>query len=102
MIHKIAIGVVNQRDESYLGITYPVVQISVTNMGVEIPIAALSRIFEPFYRVPKSDRWQQGGTGLDLALVQRFVEHLGGTIQVASAMNRSQFTVELPQTLAVE
>jgi signal transduction histidine kinase len=50
-------------------------QLRVSNSGVEIPQKELSRIFEKFYRIPSSDRWKQGGTGLGLALVQRLTEH---------------------------
>ncbi|MBD1835529.1 PAS domain S-box protein [Cyanobacteria bacterium FACHB-472] len=71
-------------------------QLSVSNFGVEIPQQELSRIFEKFYRIPSSDRWKQGGTGLGLALVQRLTEHLGGTLRVESANNQTTFTVELP------
>ena len=71
-------------------------QLSVSNSGVEIPQNELSRIFEKFYRIPSSDRWKQGGTGLGLALVQRLTEHLGGTLRVESANNQTTFTVELP------
>ncbi|MUL35048.1 PAS domain S-box protein [Gloeocapsopsis dulcis] len=62
----------------------------------EIPQDQLSRIFEKFYRVPKGDRWKQGGTGLGLALVQKLVEHLQGTITVESANGWTTFTVVLP------
>lgn len=62
----------------------------------EIPQDQLSRIFEKFYRVPKGDRWKQGGTGLGLALVQKLVEHLQGTIKVESANGWTTFTVVLP------
>lgn len=62
----------------------------------EIPATDLSRVFDKFYRVPNGDRWKQGGTGLGLALVQRLVMQLGGSIQVSSANGWTEFTVELP------
>jgi PAS domain S-box-containing protein len=55
----------------------------------------LSRVFDKFYRVPNGDRWKQGGTGLGLALVQRLVQELGGSIQVASENGWTTFTVKL-------
>ncbi|HIK17288.1 MAG TPA: PAS domain-containing protein [Leptolyngbyaceae cyanobacterium M33_DOE_097] len=62
----------------------------------EIPAEELPRIFEKFYRVPAIDRWQQGGTGLGLALVQHLVAQLSGTIHVASTSQWTTFTVRLP------
>ncbi len=67
---------------------------SVANQ-VEIPATELSRIFDRFYRVPNSDRWRQGGTGLGLALVQRLVTELGGSIRVESSHGWTTFTVHL-------
>ncbi len=72
--------------------------ISVTNTGVEIPPSALEKVFEKFYRIPESDRWNQGGTGLGLALVKRLVELYGGSIQVTSGDNQTCFTVTLQMT----
>ncbi|MBD2517017.1 GAF domain-containing sensor histidine kinase [Nostoc sp. FACHB-973] len=72
------------------------VQICVSNSGVEIPSKELPRIFEKFYRVPSSDRWKQGGTGLGLALVKNVVEHLNGSIEVESKDGQTSFTVKLP------
>ncbi|MBD1912841.1 MULTISPECIES: GAF domain-containing protein [unclassified Leptolyngbya] len=72
--------------------------LSVTNFGVEIPADELPRIFEKFYRVASTDRWQQGGTGLGLALVKKLVEHLGGTIEVRSIQRQTTFRIELPIT----
>ena len=72
-------------------------QISVTNAGVEIPKSERERVFERFYRIPDSDRWKQGGTGLGLALVRQILSRLEGTISVVE-QNRQQtcFMVELP------
>ncbi|WP_375503212.1 ATP-binding protein [uncultured Nostoc sp.] len=74
-------------------------QIAISNSGVIIPKKEQSRIFEPFYRIPQSDRWQHGGTGLGLALVKKLVEYLQGTIEVTSSQGWTTFTVQLPLTL---
>ncbi len=73
-----------------------IVSLNVTNTGVEIPASELPRIFDKFYRIPKADPWQQGGTGLGLTLVKQLVTHLGGCLRVESAANFTRFTVELP------
>jgi signal transduction histidine kinase len=70
--------------------------ISVSNSGVEIPDAEQHRIFDKFYRIPSSDPWKHGGTGLGLALVKGLVERLEGTIEVESGAGVTTFTVELP------
>ena len=62
----------------------------------EISAVELPRIFEKFYRVASADRWKQGGTGLGLALVQKLVEHLQGTISVNSSEGWTTFVVQLP------
>lgn len=66
----------------------------------EIPKLELGHIFEKFYRVPNSDRWKQGGTGLGLALVQRLVQQLGGRLDVASQQGWTTFTLTLPTHIA--
>jgi signal transduction histidine kinase len=71
-------------------------QLSVTNSGVEITGEELTQIFRKFYRIPKADQWQQGGTGLGLAVLQKLTERLGGAIQVSSEAGLTCFTVELP------
>jgi signal transduction histidine kinase len=71
-------------------------EFQITNTGVEITASELAHIFDKFYRIPSADPWKQGGTGLGLALVQKRVEHLGGTITVASSSGKTQFTVIVP------
>lgn len=61
----------------------------------EISAAHLLRIFEKFYRIPNADPWRQGGTGLGLALVQKLVKLLQGTITVESSEGWTTFTLEL-------
>lgn len=73
-------------------------RLSVSNSGVEIPQEEHHRIFDKFYRIPSSDPWKHGGTGLGLALVKGLVERLQGTITVESAEGQTTFTIELPFT----
>lgn len=72
------------------------VQIQVSNSGIEIPHEELSQIFDKFYRIPGSDRWKQGGTGLGLALVKEMVAHLGGSVQSKSEDGQTSFIIQLP------
>ena len=71
-------------------------QLQVCNSGVEIPPQELSRIFDKFYRIPRTDPWQQGGTGLGLTLVKKLINHLGGSIQLQSSEGTTIFTIFLP------
>ena len=72
------------------------VHLSVSNSGVELPTEELSRIFDPFYRIPKNDPWKHGGTGLGLALVRKLVHRLQGEINVTSTQGWTTFMVEIP------
>ena len=71
-------------------------QICISNTSGEISADDLTYIFDKFYRIPNADPWKQGGTGLGLALVQKLIEHLGGTITVESLSGQILFTVTLP------
>jgi len=62
----------------------------------EIPATELPQIFEKFYRGSNATLSNQGGTGLGLALVQKLVEQLQGTIQVESQGGWTTFTVLIP------
>ncbi|MHC5728377.1 MAG: sensor histidine kinase, partial [Nostoc sp.] len=72
------------------------VELNITNSGIEPTSNELSRIFEPFYHLDKHDPWKHSGTGLELALVQKMVRHLGGSIYVKSAIAQTTFTVKFP------
>jgi len=78
------------------------VEIAVTDTGVGIGKADLSRLFEPFYTTKSS------GTGLGLAIAYRIMQDHGGTIQVSSIPGSGarvvmQFPVAVgqPQKVAV-
>jgi len=71
----------------------PWVVASVTDTGVGIPEAHLSKIFEPFFTTKKEQR----GTGLGLSVVYGIVKKYGGTIDVRSQVGKgSTFTVKFP------
>lgn len=75
------------------------IHFEIRNSGVEIPAHELPLIFDKFYRVPSTDPWKQGGTGLGLALVQKLTECLNGDIQVRSENKLTCFTVTIPLAL---
>jgi signal transduction histidine kinase len=89
---KTAAGIPNQLKPN----TESIVAISISNSGVEIVPHEQVRIFDKFYRVPNTDPWKHGGTGLGLALVKRLVNHVNGKIEVVSQKNWTTFTVYLP------
>ncbi|MBD1937296.1 PAS domain S-box protein [Microcoleus sp. FACHB-68] len=73
-------------------------QLKVSNTGIEIPASEFSHIFDKFYRIPNADPWKQSGTGLGLALAKKLAEHLGGRLWVESGKGQTYFTLELPIT----
>lgn len=72
------------------------IQLQIINSGVEIPASEIPHIFDKFYRIPSNDPGRQGGIGLGLALVQKLIQHLGGTIEAESRLSCTYFTILLP------
>ena len=75
--------------------------VKVRDTGVGIAPEVLPRIFELFTQVDRSLNRSQGGLGVGLALVKRFVELHGGKVTARSdgPGRGAEFTVELPLTL---
>jgi PAS domain S-box-containing protein len=60
-----------------------VLRISVTDEGCGIPDAELARVLEPFYTTKAPDQ----GTGLGLAMVDKFCQESGGYCAISSEIN---------------
>jgi len=74
-----------------------VIVLEVRDTGVGIPADALRKIFEPYRQVDGSTTRRYGGTGLGLALCERLVALMHGSIAVESAVGiGSRFRVRLP------
>lgn len=71
--------------------------VEVRDTGPGIDVEAQAVLFKPFVQVGAGSARQHGGSGLGLALCQRFAELLGGTIGVRSTPGAgSIFHVDIP------
>ena len=78
--------------------TDDVVEISVEDKGIGIPMASLDRIFERFYRVDRARSRGTGGTGLGLSIVRHVATNHGGEVNVRSREGEgSTFCLVLPR-----
>jgi signal transduction histidine kinase len=69
-------------------------QIAIKDTGPGIPQESITRIFDPFYRVPGT---RAPGTGIGLATVLRIVRAHGGEVFVRSALDQgSRFELQFP------
>ena len=67
--------------------------IEVTDNGLGIPKANLSRIFDPFFTTKRVGK----GTGLGLSICYGIIKNLGGEITVKSAVDMgTSFYVKIP------
>lgn len=75
-------------------------QVKVLDTGEGIPQEQIPKIFERFQRLSGGGATLHGGVGLGLYLVKKYVDVLGGQIQVNSRMGESSsFTLLIPAPL---
>lgn len=74
---------------------------TVEDNGAGMPEAALSRIFERFYRVDTARARAGGGTGLGLAIVRHLVVSMGGEVSAESTLGEgTAISFRVPQAAA--
>ena len=72
--------------------------LTVRDTGIGIPDAALSHVFERFYRVDESRNRDAGGAGLGLSIAQWIAERHHARLEAESEMGRgSAFRVRFPR-----
>ena len=60
--------------------------LTIENTGAHILDEAISKLFEPFYRVDQSRNRQTGGTGLGLYIVKTILDLHGAKIEIANTL----------------
>ncbi|MFR2765783.1 MAG: ATP-binding protein [Clostridium sp.] len=82
---------------------YMIVRTRVSDTGIGMSQDYLTRIFEAFTREQNTTKSKIAGTGLGMSIVKKYVDLLGGTIQVESELGKgSTFTVTLKHKIADE
>ena len=82
---------------------YMIVRTSVSDTGIGMSQEYLTKIFEAFTREQNTTKSKIAGTGLGMSIVKKYVDLLGGTIDVESELGKgSTFTVTLKHRIADE
>ena len=82
---------------------YMIARIRVSDTGIGMSQDYLTKIFEAFTREQNTTKSKIAGTGLGMSIVKKYVDLLGGTIDVESEPGKgSTFTVTLKHKIADE
>ena len=82
---------------------YIIVRNRVSDSGIGMSEDFLTEIFEAFTREQNTTKSKIAGTGLGMSIVKKYVDLLGGTIEVESELGKgSTFTVTLKHKIADE
>ena len=82
---------------------YMIARIRVSDTGIGMSKEYLTKIFEAFTREKNTTKSKIAGSGLGMSIVKKYVDLLGGTINVESELGKgSTFTVILKHRIADE
>ena len=82
---------------------YMIEKIRVSDSGIGMSQEYMTNIFEAFTRERNTTKSKIAGTGLGMSIVKKYVDLLGGTINVESELGKgSTFTVTLKHKIAEE
>ena len=82
---------------------YMIVRNRVSDTGIGMSQEYLTRIFEAFTREQNTTEGKIAGSGLGMSIVKKYVDLLGGTIEVESEFGKgSTFTITLKHRIADE
>ena len=82
---------------------YMIVRIRISDTGIGMSQDYQTKIFEAFTREQNTTKSKIAGTGLGMSIVKKYVDLLGGTINVESELGKgSTFTVTLKHRIADE
>ena len=82
---------------------YMIVRTSVSDTGIGMSQEYLTKIFDAFTREQNTTKSKIAGTGLGMSIVKKYVELLGGTINVESELGKgSTFSVTLKHRIVDE
>ena len=82
---------------------YMIVRIRVSDTGIGMSADYQTKIFEAFTREQNTTKSKIAGSGLGMSIVKKYVDLLGGTIDVKSELGKgSTFTVTLKHRIADE
>ncbi|MBF0450581.1 MAG: PAS domain S-box protein [Candidatus Magnetomorum sp.] len=78
----------------------PHIELRITDTGIGIPSEQWEYIFDSFYQIDGSMKRHYEGIGMGLAIVDFYVQQMGGTIEIESTVGKgTSFHVMLPMTL---
>eukprot|EP00762_Andalucia_godoyi_P008213 ANDGO_03006.mRNA.1 Hybrid signal transduction histidine kinase J len=76
------------------------VTFEITDTGIGMTEDVMANIFLPFWQADASSTRRFGGSGLGLTIASKFIEVMGGTVNLESKLHHgSRFTVMLPFTI---
>lgn len=76
------------------------IEFRIEDTGIGMMPDQLQKIFNAFAQADSSTTRKYGGTGLGLTITKRFIEMMGGTVNVESTVNKgTTFILKIPQTV---